>query len=157
MPRKTTPLKAAKQIAAVLEKMLEKSYNRSDFMNQYVVEASKQNSPKYKTEIAKMLKDNNCFSANGKAITLIQIPFIDTIKASIEKALLVRKSGICKSPKLKYSIGNALKNSEEIVFKEKKLIPKSTFLDSIETIELVEYLQINRKIMIANNQIYIPV
>ncbi|EKT3963221.1 hypothetical protein AAIP55_000800 [Flavobacterium psychrophilum] len=157
MPRKTTSLIAAKQINDVLEKMIHLPYDKPDFMKKYVVEATKQKSPSYKTEIAKLLKDNDCFSINGKHIFLNKIPSIDVIKSSIEKALKIRK-GTCrdKTPKLKYSIENALKNSEENIFKEKKLIPKDKFLDSMTVLEIIDYLRTTRGILIVNNEFYIP-
>ncbi|HFG0566988.1 hypothetical protein K5L04_09420 [Flavobacterium psychrophilum] len=156
MPRKTTSLIAAKQINDVLEKMIHLPYDKPDFMKKYVVEATKQKSPSYKTEIAKMLKDNDCFSENGKHIFLNKIPSIDVIKASIEKALKTRKGTEDKTPKLKYTIENALKNSEENIFQEKKLIPKDKFLDSMTALEIIDYLRKKRGILIVNNEFYIP-
>ena len=150
MPRRSTPLNSAKQIKNVLEKMKDVPYDRNDFMKHYIEKATEQKSPKYSTEIAKCLKDNNCFTTKGNRIILTTIPLIDVLKSAIEKALKTRKVSINKIPKLKFSVDN------NILSVENNLIPKKNFLDSISTIEIVNYLLNDRKIIIANDKFYAP-
>lgn len=152
MPRKTTPLNAAKQITNVLEKMKDVPYDRSDFIKHYIEKSTQEKSPKYRTEIAKCLKENNCFTNRGNRIILTKIPSIDVLNCSIEKALKTRKGLVKKTPQLKYSVNNNIASASE-----SNLIPKKNFLDSISTKEIVNYLLNDRKIIIANNEIYAPV
>ena len=151
MPRRNTPLNAAKQIKNVLEKMKDNSYNQRDFMKFYLQKTNEENSPKYSTEIAKCLKDNNCFTPKGDKVTLTTTPSIDVIKDAIEKAKKTRGKTIDKIPQLKYSVKNSLIKSNV------NLIPKINFLDSISTIEIIDYIRNNRGIIIVNDKFYEPI
>lgn len=157
IPKEKTILKSSKQIFDFFQsKPIFTSQNLTKWRIEYKEKCHEKGISSYQTPISDFLVEKKFISFRDRSYSVINgftlEDIVEVIRAFRVKNDAFNKKGDYK----KTNIRRERVINKNGVNEKSNLIQKNKFLESFTTYEIIEYLQINRKIIIVNNQFYIP-